>query len=61
MKGIKVGAEGQLEKASLQDNAANFKKVIDWLKVNQPEITILREEINPAEAKEDWAYMHSFL
>lgn len=57
MKGIKRGVDGELEKSNFQENEANFKKVIDWTKVNMPETTVLREEIKPVEAQADYAYM----
>ncbi|MBU3803911.1 MAG: TIM barrel protein, partial [Candidatus Cellulosilyticum pullistercoris] len=61
MKGIKRDAEGNLEKASFEENEANFKKVIDWVKVNMPETTVLREEIKPDHAKIDYVYMKSLV
>ena len=61
MKGIKRDAEGNLEKASFEENEANFKKVIDWVKVNMPETTVLREEIKPDHAKVDYVYMKSLV
>ena len=57
MKGIKKGVDGELEKTNFAENEANFKKVIDWTKVNMPETTVLREEIKPEEAKADYTYM----
>lgn len=61
MKGIKVNEEGKLEQATFEENEANFKKVIDWVKVNMPETTVLREEIEPAHAKADYAYMKALI
>ena len=61
MKGIKKGADGELEKADFATNEANFKKVIDWTKVNMPETTVLREEIKPEEARADYAYMKGLI
>lgn len=61
MKGIKLNAEGELEKATFEENEANFGKVIDWVKVNMPETTVLREEIVPGHAKVDYAYMTSLI
>lgn len=61
MKGTKRGADGELEKANFAENEANFKKVIDWVKVNMPETTVLREEIIPEEAREDYAYMKALI
>ena len=61
MKGIKRDIEGNLEKATFEENEANFKKVIDWVKVNMPETTVLREEIKPEHAKADYIYMKSLI
>lgn len=61
MKGIKRDASGELEKASFEENEAHFDKVINWVKVNLPETTVLREEIVPAHAKADYAYMKSLI
>lgn len=61
MKGTKLNEEGELEKTTIQECVADFKKVIDWLKVNRPEITALREEIKKEDAKKDWEYMNSFI
>lgn len=61
MKGIKRDTTGGLEKASFEENEANFKKVIDWVKVNMPETTVLREEIKPEHAKTDYIYMKSLI
>ena len=61
MKGIRLGEDGELEKANFATNEANFKKVIDWTKVNMPETTVLREEIKPEEARADYAYMKSLM
>lgn len=61
MKGTRLNKEGELEKTTLQDNEANFKRVIDWVKVNRPEVTVLREEIKPAEAKADYAFMSALV
>lgn len=57
MKGTRLNETGELEKTNLQDNAANFKRIIDWVKTNKPETTVLREEIKPIEAKIDRAFM----
>lgn len=57
MKGIKKDEVGTLVSTNFKENEANFKKVIDWVKVNMPGTTVLREEIKPAEAKSDYAYM----
>lgn len=57
MKGIKRDSEGNLEKADFEENEANFKKVVDWVKANMPETTVLREEIKPEDAKSDYVYM----
>lgn len=61
MKGIKLNAQGELEKASFEENEAHFKKVIDWIKVNKPETTVLREEIEPEHAKVDYEYMKELI
>lgn len=61
MKGTKHNVEGNLEKASFEENEANFKKVMDWIKVNRPEITALREEIKPSHAKMDYVYMKGLM
>lgn len=61
IKGIKLGQDGELEKANFKENQANFKKVIDWVKVNMPETTVLREEIDPADAKNDYVFMKSLI
>ena len=57
MKGTRLNEVGKLEQANLQDNQADFKRVLDWIKVNKPDTTVLREEINPAEAKADRTLM----
>ena len=57
MKGTRLNETGELEKTNLQDNAANFKRIIDWVKTNKPETAVLREEIKPIEAKIDRAFM----
>lgn len=61
MKGVRLNAEGALEKTNLQNSDVHFDKVINWLKENHPDITILREEIKQVEAREDWAFINSFL
>lgn len=61
MKGIKRDASGNLEKASFEENEAHFEKVMDWVKVNMPETTVLREEIEPDHAKVDYAYMKTLI
>ncbi len=61
MKGTRLNEAGELEKANLQDNAAHFKRIIEWLKVNKPEITVLREEIKPEEAKADRDFMNGLI
>lgn len=61
MKGTRLNEKGQLEKANLQDNVANFKRIISWLKENRPEITVLREEIKPEEANQDRDFMNELI
>ncbi|WP_054738839.1 sugar phosphate isomerase/epimerase family protein [Cellulosilyticum ruminicola] len=61
MKGTRLDENGELEKTNLQDNEANFKRIIDWMKVNKPEVTVLREEIKPVEAKADYALINSLI
>lgn len=61
MKGTRLAENGELEKTNLKDNTANFKRVIDWIKVNRPEVTVLREEIKPAEAKADYVFMNNLI
>lgn len=61
MKGTRLNSEGELEKTTLQDNAINFKRVLDWAKVNHPDITVLREEIKPEEAKADWQFINDLI
>lgn len=61
LKGIKRDAQGELEKATFEENEANFKKVIDWVKINMPETTALREEIKADHAKIDYIYMKSLI
>lgn len=61
MKGIRFNEAGELEKANLNTNAVNFKRIISWLKTNQPEVPVLREEINPQEAEADRVFMSTLI
>lgn len=61
MKGTRLNEMGELEKANLQDNVANFKRITSWLKENRPEITVLREEINPEQANADRDFMNELI
>ena len=61
MKGIKRNATGDLEKASFKENEAHFEKVISWIKVTMPETTVLREEIDPKYAREDYLYIKKLI
>lgn len=61
LKGIKRNAQGELEKATFEENEAHFKKVIDWVKINMPETTALREEIKAEHAKNDYIYIKSLI
>lgn len=61
MKGARMDAEGQLISTSFASSEVDFKPIIDWIKVHLPETPVLREEIKPAEAKSDYAYIKSLI
>lgn len=61
IKGAKLNDQGELVSTSLRDSAVNYTKVINWLKKNKPEVTLLREEIKKEMAKDDLEFIKSFL
>lgn len=61
IKGAKLNEQGELVSTSLKDSQVNYAKLIHWLKKNKPEVTLLREEIKKEMAKDDLAFIKSFL
>lgn len=61
IKGTKLNDQGELEKTTLKDSDINYAKILSWLKKNKPNVTLLREEIERETAKEDLAFIKSFL
>lgn len=60
MKGIRVNRQGILEQTSIEQGEVDFSKIIHWIKQYKPDISVLREEINPNEAQRDRHYISSF-
>lgn len=61
IKGAKLNDQGEFVSTGLRDSQVNYAKVINWLKENKPELTLLREEIKEETAKEDLEFIKSFL
>ncbi len=57
MKSIAFNKYGELEKPPLNEGAVHYDKIMAWLKVHKPELTLLREEIKPEEAIRDKKFM----
>ncbi|HHX60923.1 MAG TPA: sugar phosphate isomerase/epimerase [Epulopiscium sp.] len=61
IKGAKLNDAGELISTSLKDSQVNYAKIINWLKQNKPNVTLLREEIKEEIAKDDLEFIKSFL
>lgn len=61
MKGTRLNEAGELETADFKTSAVNFKRIINWLKTNQPDVPVLREEIKPQEAEADRVFMSTLI
>lgn len=61
IKGAKLNDKGELESTTLLDSDVNYAKILNWIKKNKPNVTLLREEIKQETAKEDLKFIKSFL
>lgn len=61
IKGAKLNNKGQLESTTLLDSDVNYAKIINWIKKNKPNVSLLREEIKQETGKEDLKFIKSFL
>ncbi|PHV70966.1 AP endonuclease [Sporanaerobium hydrogeniformans] len=57
IKSIRLNANGQLEVPPLAEGVVNYEKIMAWLKINKPDIALLREEIKPEEAHLDKSFI----
>jgi Xylose isomerase-like TIM barrel. len=57
MKDFKMISDNQYTPCELGEGIMNYTELIKWLKINIPDIAIIREELNPRTAQKDIQYM----
>lgn len=61
LKGFYYDNQNRYVPCELAKGIADYRRLFRWLKEQKPEIAILREELNPAFAKEDIAYIRQLI
>ena len=58
MKDFVLGENREYCPVCLGEGVIQYSEIIRWLKINKPDIVIVREELDPKTAQRDIRYMH---
>lgn len=61
MKGVRLDSDGHLASSSFSDSLLHYDSIAEKLKKLPYDFSILREEINPANAREDYRFLQKFI
>jgi sugar phosphate isomerase/epimerase len=57
MKDFRLGASGEYIPTLLGEGVIDYSEIVSWFGKNKPDIVVVREELQPAHAAKDLAYM----